>query len=147
MDEIDISEINERSKCIWVEENYWKNLEASFNKAENYGTQQLITIKKGENKNAICLKVFKKRCQNFFSSCLGNGKEIIRAGMDIECFKKLSELNPIACDLYGQEETLELLKNNKDGVIIVVITRPKNFHKIQRRTLRDRKKRSKNKSK
>ena len=143
MDEIDIAEINKRSKKIWVERKHWENIKSVFNKEKADQGQELITIKKGTKiGDAICLRVLKKNHQNFSNSYLGKDKEVIRAGMDIECFEKLSELNPITCDLYGHNETLEWIKNNKDDVVIVTITRPRNFLKIKRRTLRDRKKRS-----
>ena len=143
MDKIDISEINERSKKIWVEKKDWENIKFVFNKEGADQGQMLVTIRKGTKiGDAICLKVFKKNHQDFLHNHLGKDKEVVRAGMDIECFEKLSELNSITCDLYGHEETLEWINNNKDNVVIVTITRPRNFFKIRRRALRNSRKRS-----
>jgi len=140
LDKIDISKIKKRSKKIWVEREHWENIKSVFNKEKYDQGMELVTIKKRtKNGGAICLRVFKKNHQDFFRNHLGNDKEVIRAGMDIKYFEKLSELNPITCDLYSHNETL---KWNKNNVVIVTITRPKNLSKIRRRALRNSRKRS-----
>ncbi len=142
LDEIDISEINERSKKIWVRKEDWENIK-SFNKEKNDQGVELATVEKGtKNGSAVCLKVFKKNHQDFSQSCLGDDEEVIRVGMDIKYFEKLSEFNPIICDLYGHKETLGWIKNNKNNVVIVIITKPRNLFKIRRRALRNSRKRS-----